>query len=67
MPTSRVSAVDYYLCGLDAMIDEVSQSLQQRGVHFTRIHREVFFRRPTTRAGSLPPPVSPAATSKAWR
>jgi len=34
---------NYYLCGLDAMIDEVSQWLQERGVHFTRIHREVFF------------------------
>jgi len=34
---------NYYLCGLDAMIDEVSRWLQGRGVHFTRIHREVFF------------------------
>ena len=34
---------NYYLCGLDAMIDEVSGWLQRRGVHFTRIHREVFF------------------------
>lgn len=34
---------NYYLCGLDAMIDEVSQWLEQHGVHFTRIHREVFF------------------------
>jgi ferredoxin-NADP reductase len=34
---------NYYLCGLDAMIDEVSQRLERRGVHFTRIHREVFF------------------------
>jgi len=34
---------NYYLCGLDAMIDEVSQWLERHGVHFTRIHREVFF------------------------
>lgn len=34
---------NYYLCGLDAMIDEVSQWLEQHGVHFARIHREVFF------------------------
>jgi len=33
----------YYLCGLDAMIDEVSAWLEQRGVHFSHIHREVFF------------------------
>jgi ferredoxin--NADP+ reductase len=33
----------YYLCGLDAMIDEVSTWLEQHGVHFTRVHREVFF------------------------
>ncbi len=33
----------YYLCGLDAMIDEISEWLEQRGVHFTNIHREVFF------------------------
>ena len=33
----------YYLCGLDAMIDEVSAWLEQRDVHFTHIHREVFF------------------------
>ena len=34
---------NYYLCGLDAMIDEVSGWLEQHGVHFARIHREVFF------------------------
>jgi ferredoxin-NADP reductase len=33
----------YYLCGLDAMIDEISEWLEQRDVHFTNIHREVFF------------------------
>ncbi len=35
--------VHYYLCGLDAMIDDVSRWLEDRGVHFSRIHREVFF------------------------
>lgn len=39
----REEHANYYLCGLDAMVDEVSQWLQERGVHFTRIHREVFF------------------------
>ena len=39
----REERTNYYLCGLDAMVDEVSQWLQERGVHFTRIHREVFF------------------------
>jgi ferredoxin-NADP reductase len=34
---------NYYLCGLDAMVNEVSQWLERHGVHFTRIHREVFF------------------------
>ena len=33
----------YYLCGLDAMIDDVTAWLEQRGVAFTHIHREVFF------------------------
>ena len=33
----------YYLCGLDAMIDEVSGWLEARGVRATRIHRECFF------------------------
>ena len=32
-----------FLCGLDAMIESVSDSLEARGVDFTRIHREVFF------------------------
>jgi ferredoxin--NADP+ reductase len=39
----RHERTNYYLCGLDAMIDEASQWLQQHGVHFTHIHREVFF------------------------
>lgn len=34
---------DYYLCGLDAMIDEVTIWLEGRGVDITRIHRECFF------------------------
>lgn len=33
----------FYLCGLDAMIDEVSDWLEGSGVEFTHIHREVFF------------------------
>ncbi len=39
----RKEETNYYLCGLDAMINEVSEWLEHRGVHFTRIHREVFF------------------------
>ena len=39
----RRQRTNYYLCGLDAMIEEVSQWLQRHGVHFTHIHREVFF------------------------
>jgi len=39
----RRQRTDYYLCGLDTMIDEVSQWLQRHGVHSTHIHREVFF------------------------
>lgn len=34
---------DYYLCGLDVMIDEITVLLEQRGVDITRIHRECFF------------------------
>ncbi len=34
---------DYYLCGLDAMIDEVSERLEARGVPIQRVHRECFF------------------------
>jgi ferredoxin-NADP reductase len=34
---------DYYLCGLDTMIDEVTIWLEERGVDITRIHRECFF------------------------
>ncbi len=39
----RQERTDYYLCGLDVMINEVSQWLQQHRVHYARIHREVFF------------------------
>ena len=33
----------YYLCGLDAMIDEATTFLEERGVPLARIHRECFF------------------------
>lgn len=35
--------VDYYLCGLDVMIDEVTIMLEKQGVEISRIHRECFF------------------------
>lgn len=35
--------IHVYLCGLDAMIDDVSEWLENKGVDFARIHREVFF------------------------
>lgn len=35
--------IHYYLCGLDDMIDEVSNWLEQKGVQITNIHRECFF------------------------
>lgn len=38
--------LDYYLCGLDAMIDDVTRFLQARGVPLPRIHRECFFNAP---------------------
>lgn len=34
---------DYYLCGLDTMIDEVTAWLEDRGLPIDRIHRECFF------------------------
>jgi ferredoxin-NADP reductase len=34
---------DYYVCGLDAMIDEVTAMLEFREVPLARIHRECFF------------------------
>ncbi len=33
----------FYLCGLDAMVDAVAYWLDARGVEHTRIHTEVFF------------------------
>lgn len=39
----RGGDTDYYLCGLDTMIDEVTVHLEQRGVPIYRIHRECFF------------------------
>jgi len=34
---------DFYLCGLDAMIDDVTVWLERNGVDISRIHRECFF------------------------
>lgn len=34
---------DYYLCGVDTMIDEVTAWLEDRGIPIDRIHRECFF------------------------
>ncbi|MDF7825601.1 FAD-dependent oxidoreductase [Pontiellaceae bacterium B12227] len=33
----------YYCCGLESMVNEVSELLQTAGVNLSRIHREVFF------------------------
>jgi ferredoxin-NADP reductase len=33
----------YYCCGLESMVNEVSEWLQQNGVAMSQIHREVFF------------------------
>ena len=33
----------YYLCGLDAMIDDITVWLEDKGVDISRIHRECFF------------------------
>jgi len=41
MPVSKQT--HYYLCGLDAMIDEVSLWLERHEVDVTHIHRECFF------------------------
>ncbi len=35
--------IHFYLCGLDVMIDEVSNWLEQHGIDYVQIHREVFF------------------------
>lgn len=34
---------NYYLCGLDTMIGEVSAWLEQHQIDYAQIHREVFF------------------------
>ena len=39
----RQERTNYDLCGLEAMIDAASRRSRQRGVHFARIHRELFF------------------------
>ncbi|MEM7397124.1 MAG: hypothetical protein AAF492_32785, partial [Verrucomicrobiota bacterium] len=41
MPVSP--EIHYYLCGLDDMIDHVTEWLQERNVDITHIHRECFF------------------------
>ncbi len=41
--------IHFYLCGLDAMIDEVSSWLEQHNIDYTQIHREVFFYADETR------------------
>ena len=33
----------YYCCGLESMVNAVSETLQKNGVALSRIHREVFF------------------------
>lgn len=33
----------YYCCGLESMVNEVAQQLQQKGIALMQIHREVFF------------------------
>ncbi len=35
--------IHYYLCGLDAMIDQTSDWLEERGIPIAHIHRECFF------------------------
>ena len=35
--------IHYYLCGLDTMIEETSSWLENQGVAYTQIHREIFF------------------------
>lgn len=37
---------DYYLCGLDSMIDETTRYLQGSGISLARVHRECFFNAP---------------------
>jgi ferredoxin-NADP reductase len=35
--------MNYYLCGVDSMLDEVTVWLEEHGVDIPRIHRECFF------------------------
>lgn len=35
--------IHYYLCGLDSMIDQAGSWLEEQGVDFAQIHREIFF------------------------
>ncbi len=35
--------IHYYLCGLDAMIDQTTVWLEERGIDIAHIHRECFF------------------------
>jgi len=37
------SDLHFYLCGLDSMIEQVSQWLQDKGIHSDNIHHEIFF------------------------
>ena len=39
----HLPATQYYLCGLDVMIDESSNWLERHGISPNQIHREVFF------------------------
>lgn len=42
-PFDLPQQADFYLCGLDAMIDQVTRMLEKRGIPIERIHRECFF------------------------
>jgi ferredoxin-NADP reductase len=37
------SRTHYYCCGLESMVNEVSDRLQEKGIGLSQIHREVFF------------------------
>lgn len=41
-----VGDLDYYLCGLDSMLDEVTRYLRAKNVALAHIHRECFFNAP---------------------
>jgi len=40
----QMESASYFLCGSDAMINEMSRALYARGISSERIHTEVFFR-----------------------